>query len=73
MRERWKAFAPLVCLVLVASAPALAFAIQGPTLPANDLEAPLGLGQTAPQKTPETLPGPPGKKEMTRGTKKLSK
>ena len=54
-----KAFAPLVCLVLVASAPALAFAIQGPVLPANDLEALLGLGQTAPQKTPETLPGPP--------------
>ena len=47
MRERWKAFAPLVCLVLVASAPALAFAIQGPVLPANDLEALLGLGQTA--------------------------
>ncbi len=58
LQQRLKTVAPFVMLVVVASAPALATAIQGPTLPANDLEALLGLGQTEPQKTPQTLPGP---------------
>jgi len=48
--------AALIALALGSGA--AAYALVGPALPANDLEAMLGLGKQAPTLQPKTLPGP---------------
>jgi hypothetical protein len=47
-----------VLFALVVGSGVAAYAIVGPTLPANDLEALLALGQQEPTKPAKTLPGP---------------
>ena len=51
-----KLIAVLVALALGSGA--VAYAVVGPALPANDLEALLGLGQQSQTKEAKTLPGP---------------